>query len=960
MNRRSLFTVVITITILFGCDEPVETDVTPPIVTITNPISGSTADGSIVIRVNATDNKEVEKVEFLIDGILVNTNDESPWEYLWNTNDYADGNQHSILVKATDPTGNIGTSSLVVVTIALLNTPPVITGLTASPSSTERGGISTITCTATDPEGDALTYSYTTTGGSISGTGSTVTYIAPLTDGTYSITCSISDGNGGEDNETVAVTVTTTNSPPEITGLIATPSSIQPGGISTITCTATDPDGDALTYSYTTAGGSISGTGSTVIFAAPGSDGSYTVICTISDGNGGEDNETVAVTVTTANSPPEITGLTATPSSIEPGGSSTITCTATDPNSDALTYSYTTTGGSISGTGSTVIYTAPGIDGSHTVTCTVSDGNGGEDNETVVVTVTTANSPPEITGLTASPSSIQPSGISTITCTATDPDGDALTYSYTTTGGSISGTGSTVTYIALGIGGPYTITCTVTDGNGGEDTEVVVITPNSPPQITGLTASPSSIEPGSISTITCTATDPDGDALTYSYTTTGGSISGTGSTVTYTAPWAGGTYTITCSVADGNDGEDAEVVVITANSPPQITGLTASPSSIEPGSISTITCTATDPDGDALTYSYSTTGGSISGTGSTATYTAPWTDGTHTITCSVTDRNGGEDAEAVVITANSPPQINGLTANPSYIEPGGSSSITCTATDPYGDALTYSYTTTGGSISGTGSTVTYTAPGTSETETITCTVNDGNGGEDTEVVNIDIFGTVTDIDGNLYYTIIIGDQEWMMENLRVTRYRNGATIPNVTDNTEWSALTTGAYRHYDNNSSNGDTYGVLYNWYSISHNTTIAPEGWHVPTNDEWQVLIDYLGGDAIAGGKMKETGTTHWVAPNTGATNESGFTALPGGYCGPYGDFSSMGWGGYFWSATEHVSTNAYDCRLYALDSEVSQSYFYKRAGYAVRCLRNQAIWLSWGMMCNPTQILLRLSCGN
>jgi large repetitive protein len=849
MNRRSLFTVVITITILFGCDEPVETDVTPPIVTITNPISGSTADGSIVIRVNATDNKEVEKVEFLIDGILVNTNDESPWEYLWNTNDYADGNQHSILVKATDPTGNIGTSSLVVVTIALLNTPPVITGLTASPSSTERGGISTITCTATDPEGDALTYSYTTTGGSISGTGSTVTYIAPLTDGTYSITCSISDGNGGEDNETVAVTVTTTNSPPEITGLIATPSSIQPGGISTITCTATDPDGDALTYSYTTAGGSISGTGSTVIFAAPGSDGSYTVICTISDGNGGEDNETVAVTVTTANSPPEITGLTATPSSIEPGGSSTITCTATDPNSDALTYSYTTTGGSISGTGSTVIYTAPGIDGSHTVTCTVSDGNGGEDNETVVVTVTTANSPPEITGLTASPSSIQPSGISTITCTATDPDGDALTYSYTTTGGSISGTGSTVTYIALGIGGPYTITCTVTDGNGGEDTEVVVITPNSPPQITGLTASPSSIEPGSISTITCTATDPDGDALTYSY---------------------------------------------------------------------------------------STTGGSISGTGSTATYTAPWTDGTHTITCSVTDRNGGEDAEAVVITANSPPQINGLTANPSYIEPGGSSSITCTATDPYGDALTYSYTTTGGSISGTGSTVTYTAPGTSETETITCTVNDGNGGEDTEVVNIDIFGTVTDIDGNLYYTIIIGDQEWMMENLRVTRYRNGATIPNVTDNTEWSALTTGAYRHYDNNSSNGDTYGVLYNWYSISHNTTIAPEGWHVPTNDEWQVLIDYLGGDAIAGGKMKETGTTHWVAPNTGATNESGFTALPGGYCGPYGDFSSMGWGGYFWSATEHVSTNAYDCRLYALDSEVSQSYFYKRAGYAVRCLRN------------------------
>lgn len=139
-------------------------------------------------------------------------------------------------------------------------------------------------------------------------------------------------------------------------------------------------------------------------------------------------------------------------------------------------------------------------------------------------------------------------------------------------------------------------------------------------------------------------------------------------------------------------------------------------------------------------------------------------------------------------------------------------------------------------------------------------------------------GTVVDIDGNIYLTIPIGTQVWMAENLKVTHYRNGDPIPNVTNGQTWSGLSSGAYCAYNNSSGNIDTYGLLYNWHAVSDNRNIAPDGWHVPTDGDWQTLITYLGGQATAGGKLKETGTAHWSTPNTGATNSSGFLALPAG----------------------------------------------------------------------------------
>jgi uncharacterized protein (TIGR02145 family) len=197
-------------------------------------------------------------------------------------------------------------------------------------------------------------------------------------------------------------------------------------------------------------------------------------------------------------------------------------------------------------------------------------------------------------------------------------------------------------------------------------------------------------------------------------------------------------------------------------------------------------------------------------------------------------------------------------------------------------------------------------------------------------------GTVADIDGNVYQTIKIGNQWWTVENLKVTRYQNGDSIPNVTDGGEWGGLTTGAYCEYNNDINNVATYGRLYNWYAVSDSRNIAPTGWHVPSDAEWQTLVNYLGGDAVAGGKMKEAGTTHWYSPNTGATNESGFSGLPGGYRYNVGTYNHVGYFAYFWSSTEFSSNSAWYRHLYYLYSDVYRNYDNKHFGFSLRCIRD------------------------
>jgi len=167
-------------------------------------------------------------------------------------------------------------------------------------------------------------------------------------------------------------------------------------------------------------------------------------------------------------------------------------------------------------------------------------------------------------------------------------------------------------------------------------------------------------------------------------------------------------------------------------------------------------------------------------------------------------------------------------------------------------------------------------------------------------------GTMTDRDGNVYTSVTIGTQTWMVENLKTTKYKDGTDIPLVTDDTEWANLNTPGYCWYNNDAATyKNSYGALYNWYAVSTGK-LCPTGWHVPTDAEWTTLTTYLGGESVAGGKLKELGTTHWTTPNTGATNETGFAALPGGYIYYDGTFDFIGNIGGWWSATEYYPPSA------------------------------------------------------
>lgn len=198
-------------------------------------------------------------------------------------------------------------------------------------------------------------------------------------------------------------------------------------------------------------------------------------------------------------------------------------------------------------------------------------------------------------------------------------------------------------------------------------------------------------------------------------------------------------------------------------------------------------------------------------------------------------------------------------------------------------------------------------------------------------------GTVTDIDGNIYHTVQIGDQIWMVENLRTTRYRNGDPIPNITDKTAWQSLTTGGYCWYNNDSKNKPVYGALYNWFAVNDSRKLVPEGWHVPSHQEWTVLWNFLGGQNLAGGKLKETGSLHWTNPNNGATNESGFCALPGGVRSNLGDFYQLGSFGYWWCTDETNNTDAWSVSAgHVLVQMEDYGGCNKNEARSVRCIKD------------------------
>jgi len=193
---------------------------------------------------------------------------------------------------------------------------------------------------------------------------------------------------------------------------------------------------------------------------------------------------------------------------------------------------------------------------------------------------------------------------------------------------------------------------------------------------------------------------------------------------------------------------------------------------------------------------------------------------------------------------------------------------------------------------------------------------------------------ITDLEGNVYDVVRIGTQVWTVQNLNVTRYSNGDPIENITENSTWNTLTTAGYCDYNNIPSNSTVYGKLYNWYAVNDSRNLCPTGWHVPIDLEWGVMLNLYGWDNATGGKLKETGIIHWSYPNTGATNESGFTALPGGarYSTGYTGITEYG---NWWGASRPDFLIQIGL-FYYKSSFMAWSFSDKTMGLSVRCLKN------------------------
>ncbi|MCK9203556.1 MAG: fibrobacter succinogenes major paralogous domain-containing protein [Bacteroidales bacterium] len=196
--------------------------------------------------------------------------------------------------------------------------------------------------------------------------------------------------------------------------------------------------------------------------------------------------------------------------------------------------------------------------------------------------------------------------------------------------------------------------------------------------------------------------------------------------------------------------------------------------------------------------------------------------------------------------------------------------------------------------------------------------------------------TVKDIDGNAYHPITIGKQVWLTENLRVTHFQNGEAIPEAKNKTEWKNLKSASRCNLDNDPSMAAVYGSLYNWYAVDDKRNICPKGWHVPSENEWSELTNFLGGEAIAGGKMKNQGHDRWAWPNSGATNESGFNAIPNGYRSNLGTFYPLDTYTFFWTSTGYSG----DCALskflqndYDGVTTIENDHAF---GFSVRCIRD------------------------
>ncbi len=562
--------------------------------------------------------------------------------------------------------------------------------------------------TATDPDGDTLTWSVTTPAahGSTNVTGSTLSYTPSLNyNGTDTVGVTVSDGRGGTASTTVTITVTPVNDPPVATGVAASTPEDQ---AKDVTLTATDPDGDSLTWSISTPAshGAATVSGSTLTYTPTANfNGSDQVGVTVSDGHGGSSNATVTLTVAPVNDAPTASDVT---DATERNTSKQIALVGSDVDGDALTFEVVVqpAHGAVTIAGATATYTPEtGYVGTDSFTYRSKDPSGATSGPaTVSVSVTSTPQAPVATAVTAT---TDEDTAVTFTLTASDPNGDALTYSIATqpAHGSVTRAGNQATYTpAADYHGTDSFTWSVTDGTSSVTTSATItVKPvNDPPVASSGTLTTAE---GTASSVGLVATDADGDQLTYAVGTqpAHGSVSLSGSTLTYTpaAGYAGpDSFTFTASDAVSTSAPATVTVTVTAvNHPPT---LSVDQLHTIAGTPVSTTVAVSDPDGDTVTITGVSTPdhGSVTWSGLTITYTPATRSGTETFEVTVADGHGGT-ATAEVSVEISPRTTQLLLATPSATR-GTPVTTTVTAFGPSGPKPTGTVTlTAGGAAVGT-------------------------------------------------------------------------------------------------------------------------------------------------------------------------------------------------------------------------------------------------------------------
>jgi uncharacterized protein (TIGR02145 family) len=699
----------------------------------------------------------------------------------------------------------------------------------------------------------------------------------------------------------------------------------------------------------------------------------FTVTATNSVGNSVASAASTAVTPVTFPDAPMAVVATAGNSS------ASVAFTPASNGGSAITgYTVTSNPGSFTGTGSSspIIVTGltNGTSYTFTVIATTAVGNSAASAASNAVTPATVPGAPTIGSAVAGNTQ------ATVSFTAPSTTGGSAITGYTVTSnpGAITRTGSsspiTVTGLTNGTSYTFTVVATNTAGNSASSAASNAVTPVTVP---GAPTIGSAVAGNAQASVSFTVPSTDGGSAITGYTVTSnpGAITRTGSSspIIVTGLTNGTSYTFTV-VATNAVGNSAASAASNAVTPVTVPGAPTIGSAVAGNAQASVSFTAPSITGGSAITGYTVTSnpGGVTGTGSGTPITVTGlTNGTSYTFTVVATNAVGNSASSAASNAVTPVTVPGTPT--AVVATAGNAQASVSFTAPSitgGSAITgYTVTSNPGGVTGTGSgspiTVTGLINGTSYTFTVVATNAVGNSAasaaSNAATPTFTCGTNIADTDGNTYPTILIGTQCWTASNLKVTKYNDGVTlIPNETNNSNWESLTTGARSEYVASGVTGyvSTYGYLYNWYAAvgiitnggSPTKNICPTGWHVPTSTEWTNLINHLGGNTVAGGKMKSLGTTYWNSPNTGADNSSGFLALPGGYRDPgfasYGyddSFSSIGNKASFWSATEYASINSWFSTLYYDNVYAELSYAIvtdgrgsKSLGASVRCLKD------------------------